>query len=62
MSAESTRRVMMSYWEADHQDLSMVADDVVFTLMGTDQEFRGPEAVKQMLHWFTTSRSTPKWR
>lgn len=38
--------------EADHHDLSMVADDVVFTLMGTDQEFRGPEAVKQMLHWF----------
>jgi steroid delta-isomerase-like uncharacterized protein len=52
MSLESTREVMMSYWQSGHADTSMMAPDVVFTVMGTGQEFRGPEAVQGMLNYF----------
>lgn len=30
----------------------MMADDVVFTIMGTGQEHRGPQAVQDMLYYF----------
>jgi steroid delta-isomerase-like uncharacterized protein len=43
---------MKKYWDSQHTDASMMADDVVFTMMATGDETRGPEAVLQMLHWF----------
>lgn len=52
MSIERTRTVMNRYWSADHGDVSMLADDVVFTLMPTGQESRGPEAVLNTLNEF----------
>jgi len=52
MSAESTRQVMMRYFDAVHGDVSMMAPDVVFRIMATGQEHRGPEGVAQMLQYF----------
>jgi len=46
MSVESTRKVMQGYWSG-HADASAMADDVVFTMMATGEETRGPEAVFQ---------------
>ena len=51
MSSESTRAVIKRYIESNHSDLSMMADDVVFTDMNTGQEHRGVEGVRQMLNW-----------
>ena len=45
MSVENTRKVMTRYFESDHNDTSMLAEDVSFTLMGTGEEARGPAAV-----------------
>src|SRR5438067_10262946 len=52
MSVESTRQVMERYFNSEHSDVSMMADDVVFTVMGTGQEVRGPDGVIGMLHYF----------
>lgn len=52
MSIESTRAVMTKYLNSGHSDLSALADDVVFTIMDTGEEHRGPEAVAGMLHYF----------
>lgn len=52
MSLESTRKIMTSYFESQHSDVSMMAEDVVFTIMATGQEHRGPEGVMQMLQYF----------
>ena len=52
MSVESTREVMMSYFNSDHSDVSMMADDVVFTSMATGQESHSPEGVLGMLNYF----------
>ncbi|HNS01247.1 MAG TPA: ester cyclase [Anaerolineae bacterium] len=52
MSVESTRATMMRYFSADHSDTSMLAEDVVFTIMSTGQEHRGREGVMGMLHFF----------
>ncbi len=49
MSVERTREVMARYWDSGHRDLSMMAEDVVFTTMATGEEHRGPEAVRRML-------------
>ena len=51
MSVESTRAVMMRYLESHHSDLSMMADDVVFTSMATGDEHRGVDALRNMLHY-----------
>lgn len=51
MSLESTREVMRRYWDESHTDMSMLADDVVFTVTGTGQESRGHEAVAGMIHY-----------
>ena len=51
MSVESTREVVTKYLNSKHSDVSMMADDVVFTHMATGQEHRGPEAVLQMLNY-----------
>jgi steroid delta-isomerase-like uncharacterized protein len=52
MSVESTREVMTRYFDSEHSDVSMMADDVVFTIMATGQEHRGPDGVMGMLHYF----------
>lgn len=51
MSVESTRRAVERYVDSQHSDLSMMADDVVFTNMATGDEHRGREGLKQMLHY-----------
>ncbi len=52
MSLESTREVVTKYLNSGHSDVSMMADDVVFTHMATGQEHIGPEGVLQMLNYF----------
>ncbi|MCY7352111.1 MAG: ester cyclase [Cytophagaceae bacterium] len=52
MSLESTREVVTKYLNSEHSDVSMMADDVVFTVMATGQEHRTPEGVMQMLTYF----------
>lgn len=52
MSVESTRKVIEAYFNSDHSDTSMMADDVVFTDMASGQEHRTPEGVQSMLNWF----------
>ena len=52
MSVERTRAVVTPYFESSHSDVSMMADDVVFTIMATGQEHRTPEGVQGMLNYF----------
>jgi Predicted ester cyclase len=51
MSLEGTRAAISRYLDTDHTDLSMMADDVLFTNMATGDENRGPEAVREMLNY-----------
>lgn len=51
MSAESTRETIMRYVNSNHSDLSVMADDVVFTHMATGDEHRGVQGVQQMLQY-----------
>jgi predicted ester cyclase len=51
MSSERTRQVMNRYWDSDHKDVSMMADDVVFTHMASGEEHRGPDGVRRMLDY-----------
>lgn len=50
MTVESTKKVMNQYLDSQHSDVSMMAEDVVFTNMATGDEHRGPDAVLQMLN------------
>jgi steroid delta-isomerase-like uncharacterized protein len=43
---------MTKYFNSEHSDASMLADDVVFTIMGTGQEHHGKESVLGMLNYF----------
>lgn len=52
MSIESTRETMMRYFNSEHSDVSMMAEDVVFTVMATGQENHGCEEVLGMLNYF----------
>jgi len=52
MSVESTREVMSRYLDAEHDDMDAIAEDAVFTIMGTGVEYRGREAISGMLHYF----------
>ena len=52
MSIESTRETMLRYFNSGHSDVSMMAEDVVFTVMATGQENRGHEGVLGMLNYF----------
>ncbi len=52
MSVESTRAVMMQYFGSEHGDVSVMADDVVFTMMATGEEYRTPEGVAGLLNYF----------
>jgi steroid delta-isomerase-like uncharacterized protein len=49
MTVERTREVMTRYLDSQHGDLSMMAEDVVFTNMATGEEHRGVEGVRRML-------------
>lgn len=49
MSVQGTRDAMERYLNSAHRDLSMMADDVVFTTMATGDEHRGVEGVRRML-------------
>jgi predicted ester cyclase len=51
MSTESTRKVLQRYVDSKHTDMSVMANDVVFTNMATGEETRGPDAVGGMLHF-----------
>ena len=48
MSIESTRETMNRFFNAQHGDVSMMAEDVVFTLMASGDESHGKEAVQGM--------------
>lgn len=52
MSVASTREVMMRYFGSEHSDVGMMADDVVFRVMATGEEYRTPEGVMGMLNYF----------
>lgn len=52
MSIESTRKTMAQYANAEHSDVSVMAEDVVFTIMATGQEHKGPQGIMQMLQYF----------
>lgn len=52
MSVKLTRMVMQQYFDGEHKNVSMMADDVVFTLMATGEESRGRAAVLGMLDYF----------
>ena len=52
MSVESTQATMMRYFNSEHGDVSMMAEDVVFTTMATGQEHRGRDSVMGMLTYF----------
>ena len=51
MSIETTRDTMTRFFKAEHSDSSMMADDVVFTLMATGEEQHGKDAVMGMMHY-----------
>ena len=52
MSVVSTRKTMLRYFNSEHGDTSMMASDVVFTIMATGQEHSTPEGVMGMLNYF----------
>lgn len=52
MSVEDTRSLMMRYLDSEHSDVSVMTDDVVFTIMATNQEHRGCDGVLGMLNYF----------
>jgi steroid delta-isomerase-like uncharacterized protein len=52
MSVERTREVMNKYFTSAHSDVSMMADDVVFTMMATGDETKTPAGVLAMLNYF----------
>jgi steroid delta-isomerase-like uncharacterized protein len=49
MSTDRTKEIIMRYLDSQHSDLSVMADDVVFTHMATGDEYKGTEGVRQML-------------
>jgi steroid delta-isomerase-like uncharacterized protein len=52
MSLESTRNIIDRYWNSDHKDVSMMAEDVVFTVMATGEETRTPQGILGLLDYF----------
>ncbi len=52
MSMTETRDVMQRYLSGEHAVDGVMAEDVVFTVMATGQEFRGTAAVAGMLTYF----------
>jgi steroid delta-isomerase-like uncharacterized protein len=52
MSVESTREVVTKYINSKHSDISLMSEDVVFTVLATGQEHHGRDEVLQMLNYF----------
>jgi len=52
MSTKETQKTMEKYIASAHTDVSLLTDDVVFTITATGQENHGPESVKQMFDYF----------
>jgi steroid delta-isomerase-like uncharacterized protein len=52
VSIEKTRETMLRYFNSEHSDVSVMAEDVVFTIMATGAEHRGHEGVTAMLNYF----------
>ncbi len=52
MSIESTYRVMRRYWDSRLTDISLMAEDVRFTMMADGSQTKGPEAVLHLLNHF----------
>jgi predicted ester cyclase len=52
MSIETTRETVLRYVNSEHSDVSVMAEDVVFTIMATGAEHRGREGVLAMLKYF----------
>lgn len=50
MTVENTQKLITQYLDSQHSDVSMMAEDVVFTNMATGDEHRGPDSVLQMLN------------
>jgi steroid delta-isomerase-like uncharacterized protein len=58
MSADSTRSTMTAYLAALNGEgdfRAFVTDDVVFTAVGTDQEFKGAEAIQTIDYFHTVA-------
>jgi steroid delta-isomerase-like uncharacterized protein len=51
MTVQRTRDAVERYLNSAHSDLSMMAEDVVFTAMASGDEHRGVEGVKRMLEY-----------
>ena len=51
MAGENTREVINKWHDSEHTDTSVLADDVVFISMNTQEEDRGPEGVSQSLNY-----------
>ena len=51
MSADTNRKLIEQYLASNHEDLSMMADDVVFTNTSTGEDFFGRDALSEMLHY-----------
>ena len=51
MSIETNLNILTRYIDSNHSDVSMMAEDVVFTNMATGEKHSGPEAVTQMLQF-----------
>lgn len=52
MSIASTQETMTRYFNSEHGDVSMMADDVVFTIMATGSGTQNTCGVMGMLNYF----------
>ena len=52
MSVENTREVVTGYFEAGPNVKPFLAEDVIYTMMGTGEEARGPEDVAEVQKQF----------
>jgi steroid delta-isomerase-like uncharacterized protein len=52
MTMANVRENMQRYFDSKHGDVSMMAEDVVFTIMATGQKYQGREDVQGMLNYF----------
>jgi steroid delta-isomerase-like uncharacterized protein len=51
MSADTVRALLTRFIESEHEDLSVLADDMVYTNMATGEEHKGREAARAMLQY-----------
>jgi steroid delta-isomerase-like uncharacterized protein len=50
MSIETTRQTMQRYFSAEDDQLTMLAEDVVFTIMATGEQYHGRDGIAGMLN------------